>query len=243
MSREVALSEGAGLSVMDEFIARAIEDPKFDADKLTKLYELRQRDLGVNAEIAFNVAFAAAKKEMPHVKKRGIQDMGGKGKITFAKYEDMDAVVTPIEEKHGFVRSFRSRFDSGTLLQVCVLRHKQGHSEVSERPIVPDKGPGRNDVQAIGSGSSYAKRYLTKDLWDIITEDDRDDDGKRAGAITTDQADQLLTLCTKLDWTTPEARQPFLDWLKVRKVADIQKHDYIKAEAELLRRIKVLEGK
>lgn len=225
MSREVALSEGAGLSVMDEFIARAIEDPKFDADKLTKLYELRQRDIAVNAKVAFNVAFAAASLEMPTILKRGTISLGkdkdtgrDKGSIPFAKYEDLDRIIKPIERAHGFTRSFRSRPANSGVYIVLVLAHRAGHSEESERQLPPDPGPGRNALQAIGSADSYAKRYLTLGMWNIVTVG-ADDDGHTGGAgrlITKDQELRLRDLLLSTESDEPR----FLKWLKIATGAD-----------------------
>lgn len=221
-------------------IAKAAADPSFDADKLVKLYELNQRDMAWKAKIAFNRDFAAASEEMPRVKKNGVQDMGTKGKITFAKYEDLDEAIRPVEKKYGFVRSFRSRPVTGGIVEILCMKHRDGHEEESEMQLPPDAtGSGAmSGLKAMGSARSYGKRYLTKDYWNIITSEDKDDDGLRAGAIHQEQVDQLLTLCTQLGWTTPETRKPFLVWLKVAKIQEIQTYDYDKAEKELMRRLK-----
>ena len=94
-----------------------------------------------------------------------------------------------------------------------------------------------NGLKAMGSARSYGKRYLTKDYWNIITSDDKDDDGQAAGAITQEQVDTLLAMCTQLGWTTPEARKPMMDWLKIKRLDELQSYDYLKAFNELTRRI------
>jgi len=162
-------------------------DSRVDADKLGKLMELQERAEARDAEKQFNAAFAAAMLEMPRVAKRGKKDMGGKGTIMYATYDDVDAAVRPIETRHGFARSFATRSADKGYVMVLRLTHSAGHSITSERPCRPDPGPGRNEIQAEGSGESYSRRYLTLAVWNIVTVG-ADDDANSADPITEEQA-------------------------------------------------------
>jgi hypothetical protein len=173
-----------------EMIAAIARDPSIPIDRISALVGLQERMEEREAERLFNAAFRAASMEMPKIEKRGLIDMGGKGSMKFAKYEDVDKVVRAVEIKHGFTRSFLSEPCPGGILITCKLSHAAGHSERSTRQMPSDTGAGRNAMQAIGSASSYAKRYLTLDVWNIVT-GGADDDGNSADPITQEQMHDL----------------------------------------------------
>ena len=188
-------AEAPGTAVL-AVIARAAADPGTDVAKMGALLDLQERILAKASEMEFARDFAAASLEMPRVAKRGVIDMGAKGSIPFAKYEDLDRAIRPVELRYGFTRSFLTE-PSGQpgVVMTCKLTHRAGHSERSSRQMPPDPGPGRNAMQAIGSASSYAKRYLTLDIWNIITEG-ADDDAQSTDYITDEQAMQIRDLIT-----------------------------------------------
>lgn len=107
---------------------------------------------------------------------------------------------------------------------VCVLTHIGGHQITSECEVRPDEGPGRNATQAFGSGRSYAKRYLEKDVLNLITEGE-DDDGRASGAISKDQ---VLTIETMLKDAGADAafKKRLLTFAKAESISLIQAHDY-----------------
>ena len=208
-------------------------DSRVDADKLGKLMELQERAEARDAEKQFNAAFAAAMLEMPRVAKRGKKDMGGKGTIMYATYDDVDAAVRPIETRHGFARSFatRSSADKGYVM-VLRLTHSAGHSITSERPCRPDPGPGRNEIQAEGSGESYSRRYLTLAVWNIVAVG-ADDDANSADPITEDQSMKLREMLDGLNLTPPNLAR-FWKMAKSETIAGIQKRDYAEVHQKLM---------
>jgi hypothetical protein len=213
-----------------EIIARAAADPSVEVSKMGALLDLQERVMAKQAEIEFTRDFAAASAEMPRIVKRGVIDMGSKGKIPFAKYEDLDRAIRPIEQKYGFTRSFRTEAaQQPGVLMVAKLAHRSGHSETSTRWMPPDPGPGRNAMQALGSADSYAKRYLTIGLWNLITEG-ADDDGVSTGCITQDQADDirdLMTTCGMYDSTPDAQRSMAAFWEMLGLPADKRSPEHI----------------
>src|ERR1700734_777663 len=170
-----------------EMIAAIARDPSIPIDRISALIGVQERMEAREAEKAYNVDFAAAMMEMPKVAKRGAKKMGDKGTIMYATYEDVDAAIRPVETRHGFARSFSTRSAEGKSIMTLRLTHRAGHSTTSERACRPDPGPGRNDIQAEGSGESYSRRYLTLAVWNIVTVG-ADDDGNSADPITEQQA-------------------------------------------------------
>jgi hypothetical protein len=207
-------------------IAQLARDPATEVNKLATLLEMQYRFEERAAKVAFNRDFALAAMEMPRVVKDGVKDMGDKGAIPFAKYETLDAAIKPVETRYGFTRSFRSKPIAGGVVMVCVLAHCDGHAEDSEMQLPPDPGPGRNALQAIGSSHSYGRRYLTLNMWNIVTVG-ADDDGNRGGtAYVSDREVQIMRdLLDQCGMTTPQTRAGFLKVAKVSRLEDITMAD------------------
>lgn len=229
-----------------ELIGAIARDPAVDVARIDALISLKERMEARDAEKEFNRDFAAAMLEMPRVTKRGVKDMGGKGQIPYATYEDVDAAIRPVEVKHGFARSFLTRpADKPGCVMVLRLTHRAGHSITSERYCRPDPGPGRNDTQAEGSGESYGRRYLTLAIWNIVTVG-ADDDGDTADPISDEQAMKLHEMLDFLAMTPPQMGKfwAFVDPSgSVKTVESIQRRDYERVFGALKQRVKAQEEK
>ena len=225
-----------------EMIAAIARDPSIPIDRIAALIGLQERMEAREAEKQFNADFAAAMLEMPKVAKRGAKKMGDKGTIMYATYDDVDATVRPIESKHGFARSFATRRDDKGVVMTLRLTHRAGHSITSERPCRPDPGPGRNDIQAEGSGESYSRRYLTLAVWNIVTVG-ADDDANSADPITDEQA---MGLHEMLDYLAMEPSRLAKFWAfvggGVHRVEDIQRKDFDRVSSSLRTECRKKEG-
>jgi hypothetical protein len=210
-------------SVLEVIQALAVDD-RVSVEKLAGLMGLQERAEARNAEREFNIDLAAAMADMPSVRKDAVKDMGAKGSIPYASYEQLDRIIRPIERQHGFCRIFTTApLDKPGTLMTCKLLHRGGHSISSTRFQPPDPGPGRNDTQAIGSADSYARRYLTLAIWNIVTIG-ADDDGKSAGKsphITREQADTIESLIAELGMA-PAAVSAFLEIMEAKLVSEIK---------------------
>jgi len=181
-----------------EVIRELATDDRVSVDKLAGLMALQERAEAKQAEREFNSDLAMAMAEMPTISKDAVKDMGAKGAIPYASYEHLDRVIRPIELRWGFCRIFTTApLDKpGTLMTVKLL-HKGGHVISSTRFMPPDPGPGRNEIQAIGSAESYARRYLTLAIWNIVTVGG-DDDGNMTGYVTEAEARDIQSLISEL---------------------------------------------
>lgn len=223
-------------------IREVANNPQYNVAAMQALLEMKERLDARDAEKDFNRDFAAAMKEMPRVVKRGIKDMGQKGAIPYETYEDLDASIRPIESKYGFARSFSTRIsEKGTgVILVLTLTHRAGHSITSERYCPPDPGPGRNDTQAIGSGESYGRRYLTKSRWNIVTVGE-DDDAKTAENLSDKQYGKLVALVDSCQMDGEEHHR-FLKYVGVSKMEDIRPGDYDRTIAALRKKLQQKQG-
>ncbi len=219
--------EVATQPTMIDVIRELSRDESVKPEKLRELYELQLLAEAKEAEKQFNIDFAQAMSEMPTIGKDKVKGMGNdKAGIPYASYEKIDAIVRRIEFKYGFCRTFSTeRTDKAGSLMTVTLLHKGGHSIKSTRYLPPDQGPGRSgDATAQGSSDSYNKRYLTIGIWNLVTIG-ADDDGKRAEAITRDQADSMNSLISEIGMNSA-ARGMFFTIAGVNSVEEIPQYRY-----------------
>jgi hypothetical protein len=222
MSNEIAIHQP---TTALELIRELIVDDRVKPERIAALMDLQERAEARDAEKQFNIDLAAAMAEMPSIRKNAVKDMGTKGSIPYANYEQLDRIIRPIEQKYGFCRIFSTApLDKPGTLMTLKLLHRGGHSISSTRFQPPDPGPGRNETQAIGSADSYARRYLTLAIWNIVTIG-ADDDGKMSGAISEFQVNDMNSLISEIGMSAA-GREAFFRLADVKSVEEIQKHRY-----------------
>ncbi len=186
-------------------IAEAARNPETNIANLQALLQMQREVIADQAKIAFARALWRLKKDMPQIPKNGTIDLGTKGKIKFARWEDMAEAIQPLMDREGFTLSFdteeRAREGGGSVV-IGTLTHIDGHHTTARFSLPLDSGPGRNSLQAAGSTLSYGKRYVTELLLNIVRRGE-DDDARAAGIryITADQKNDLVALMqeTKTD--------------------------------------------
>jgi hypothetical protein len=189
-----------------EVISRASSDPNVDIDKLERLLAAQERIQAHNAKLAFIDAKIALRPELPAIDQRGriiIRDKNDSNKIiqetAFARFEDIHAAVMPILDDHGFDLAFRnSMAPDGKVRVTTVLSHRLGHSEETYFDLPHDSSGSKNAVQAVGSSTSYAKRYGMVSILNLRVAGE-DDDANTAippRAISVKEYDALCKLLT-----------------------------------------------
>lgn len=227
-----------------EVISRAARDPSVDVDKLERLMAMAERLEARNAKAAFLAALVKMKPELPVIDRKGRIEVRKKtasgerdGEIqqstAFAKWEDIDEKITPILERHGFVLTFRCGVaPDGKVTVTGVLGHQAGHTEETTMSLPHDSTGSKNAVQAVGSTTSYGKRYTATLLLNIRTKGE-DDDGRLGGmADTISQVlqDELSALIKE----TKSDERKFLDLLKVNALYEIPAVKFGVAKQRLL---------
>lgn len=158
----------AGAALMFERLAR---DPNVSVEKLERLMAMQERIMHVQAESAFNVAFAAMQADIPTIIERAHTD-----KTSYAPLEDIIEKVRPILSTHGFTLAFRTEWPTDKSVKVFgILTHRDGHARQSEFLSGADQTGSKNAIQALGSAVQYGRRYTTKDLLCIVTRGEDDD--------------------------------------------------------------------
>lgn len=170
-----------------EVIARAARDPNVDIDKMERLLAMQERVMERNAKVAFTEALKTMQPLLPVITERGkiiIRDKNDQKKIiqetSFARWEDINEAIRPLLNAHGFSLSFRTGMaPDGKVSVTAVLAHDAGHQEETTIHLPHDSSGSKNSVQAIGSSTSYGKRYTTMSLLNITSRGE-DDDGYAA---------------------------------------------------------------
>jgi hypothetical protein len=131
--------------IMD-VIARAASDPAVDVTKMQALLDMQRQLMADQARSEFDAAYGLAAAEMPRITKRGhieypaSKEGRQRASIPYAKWEDIDAAIKPIEQRHGFNRTFDTEFTSTGFMRVGTLHHRSGHSRSVRTPPLPTSG-------------------------------------------------------------------------------------------------------
>lgn len=196
---EVADFNGGLLAVIE----RAARDPAVDIDKMERLLAMQERVQERLAKQAFTEAKIAMRPELPEVTMKGhivIRDKNNANLIIqdtpFARFEDIHDAVMPTLTQHGFDLAFRNGLSpDGKVRVTTILSHVGGHSEETVFDLPHDSSGSKNSVQAVGSSTSYGKRYGVLSALNIKVAGE-DDDG--AAASYKDSKGEPLPR-TKLD--------------------------------------------
>ncbi|WP_036306117.1 ERF family protein [Methylopila sp. 73B] len=194
-STEVATtSESAAIL---SIIERAASNPAVDIDKMERLLEMQRQVRADNAKRAFSAGLAEMQPDLPRIAERG----KGHNDKRYALWEDVNEKIRPVLARHGFALTFRTGQGDGKISVTAVLTHREGHSEETTMFLPSDASGSKNPVQAVGSSTSYGKRYTALALLNITTGGE-DDDGKAAGVgdlISDEQLEDLRALVAKTD--------------------------------------------
>lgn len=156
-------------------ISRAASDPNTDVDKLERLMGLYERITDRSAKAEYSASLAEMQPKLPVVAERGSTDKG-----KYALWEDINDAIRPILAAHGFALSFRvGTATDGKMTVTGILSHKAGHQEETTMTLPLDTSGSKNAVQAVGSSTSYGKRYTALALLNITSRGE-DDDGNGA---------------------------------------------------------------
>jgi hypothetical protein len=215
-------------------ISRAASDPAVDIDKMERLMQMHERLTDRAARSAYAAALAEMQPKLPVVERKGKIVIHEKGatKIAaniiqstpYALWEDINEAIRPLLAEHGFALSFRVKKVEERVEVTGVLSHREGHSEETTLSLPMDITGSKNNVQAIGSSTSYGKRYTATALLNITTRGD-DDDGKSAGLGEVISEEQLLSLRKLIEDTGTDIAR-FCAYFKVDALPDLPASKY-----------------
>ncbi|MFG1399933.1 ERF family protein [Roseixanthobacter pseudopolyaromaticivorans] len=218
-------------------IMNAASNAAIDADKVERLMAMYRQIRADEARQAYLFALPLMQNELPMIDQNGrivIRDKGGERIIQetkYARWEDINEAIQPVLFRHGFGLSFRlSAAPDGKQIVTCVLSHRDGHQEETSITLMHDSTGSKNSVQAVGSTISYGQRYTARALTNFQSRarEDRDDDGKAAGAGETISAGQVDQLRLLIDETGSDIRR-FCAHFKIGALIDLPSGEFGRA--------------
>ena len=218
-----ALPAVSGAGSLMEAISAAAGNPAVDVDKLDRLMALYERIEGNRAKTEFDAALAEMQDELPIVEERGEIRIGQGKAQKYALWEDINEAIKPVLSRHGFALSFRTGRDDGAVVVTGILSHRSGHREETTMHLPLDTSGSKNNVQAVGSSTSYGKRYTAAALLNLTSRGE-DDDGVAGGAalISGRQLEEIKALIEETGADEPK----FLGYAKVDGLVDIQAKNF-----------------
>ena len=147
-------------------------------ETIEKLMDLAERWEAKEAKKEFNAALSAFQGECPSIRHDKNVNIPKGAKYTHASIGQLGRTVDPILAKYGLSKSWTpSQNDKGLIGITCTVKHAAGHETEATLYAPPDKGPGRNDLQAVKSTTTYLRRATAEMALGIVTGDE-DDDGR-----------------------------------------------------------------
>lgn len=229
-------NEAAALLSM---IGTLAKDPAVPVERMQQLFHLLKEIQTEDARKAFTAAFPLAQAEMEPVRKDAKSDKG-----KYATHLALDSAIRPAYTKHGFGVSFDSA-DSPLQDHVrllCILMHTSGYERTYHLDVPADgKGAKGNDVMtkthAVGSATTYGKRYLLGMVWNIAVHDRADDDGKAASDTGETVSDAQIAALQKLVAEIGGEEKAFLTYAKVESWDEIRARDFHRHHTALKKRL------
>lgn len=203
---------------MVKMMERLALNPDLPVEKLEKLLEMQLRVRELEAREAYAAALSRLQPNLPVIQERG--EVAGRYK--YALWEDVISVITPLLASEGFSLSFRTSSTVDSVTVTGVLTHSKGHHEETSLTLPLDSSGNKAPVQAIGSSTSYGKRYTAGALLNLRMGETDDDGGKPVERINEAQIAHVEQLIAETKSNLPQ----FLKWAKVKSLEEIPAKSY-----------------
>jgi hypothetical protein len=208
------------------------KDPNISLERVEQTFSFYQRIQADLARKSFDASFAAMQAEMPVIEKEG---HGHNGK--YGRWEDIVDQIKPVTSKYGFGISFKVSNEPNKITVRAILSHRDGHREETAFDLPADTSGGKNAIQAIGSSTSYGKRYTASALLNIVTRGE-DDDGNGG------PKQRKSSSAAKKDGTTErfnKIKQDFEAATSVEHLMSLKRHHWEEVETLPARWYELLE--
>lgn len=208
----------------DNLLALAVEKGA-DIDRLTKLMDLKERYDASNARKSFYMAMSEFQSMVPTIKKTSHVKFGNTNYM-FAPLGSIAEQIRDAMKVCGFSYRFEQSHQDGIEV-VCIVTHKDGHSEKTPMKAAADSSGNKNSIQAIGSTVTYLQRYTLISALGLTT---ADDDIDAQVAISTGNTLDVNQIKLIEDACRDQKRDlnKLLNWIGVKKTKDIPNKDWAK---------------
>lgn len=221
------LATGPVDTSMGGLIALAIRE-KSAIDVIERLTALKERQDAAEAKRAWHQAVLAFKQECPPiVKKNEVKDRSGGRMYKFASYDDIKAVTTPLERKHGIVTGFSYDTTTATSIKATLRVTVGNHTEefVGAVPVPTQAAGGINATQLMGQAQTYVRRYLYLAAFDLLVAGEDSDAMNLIETATPDQIGKIndaIEDCRKAgQWDEERSFKAVLRTYEIESLADL----------------------
>lgn len=229
---------------MLQAVMQAAMNPDLDPERIEKFLAMAKDLDQEKKRQEFNVAFAAAFSEISQIKISKNGEIyypgknGGAGSvIKFIRHDDLSRAIKPALAAHGLTATYSAEIVATPpkIVTVLTIIHANGYSREWRSIPLPmvDSGGGKNDVQGAGSVSTYGRRYVTIQAFDIVAEGADDDGtlGQGSPLITADQEIKISEILDALNDKESGKRASFMKWIraqyKVEKISELHQGDQL----------------
>nr|WMC99303.1 ERF family protein [Aminobacter aminovorans] len=194
-------------------------------ETLERLLALQERWEAGQARKAFDEAMAAAKADIPTIRKNRTVDFTSSKGRTHYRHEDLAEIaetVSPILSRHGLSYRFKTCNEPNQPIVVtCIVTHRMGYYEETTLCGPRDDSGNKNAIQQVGSTLTYLQRMTLKAALGLAASDD--DDGRKAEPqaepVTKAEVSKVLAL---IEETGTDIEQ-FCKYFGVSAVPEISK--------------------
>jgi hypothetical protein len=236
---------------MLEMIERGLN--KMSAEKMHAIMQTFREIQADERREKFHAAFARLHPNLPAVAKRGDLIIKNKEGVViqrskYALWEDVHRAVMPILASHEFMLTFKTEAaPDGKLRMTGVLGHG-GHEITSQYDLPIDTSGSKNNLQGVGSSTTYGERYLTVVMLNLRMEGE-DNDGQGApgaapgaGLIDDEQYKSILAKLDQLGKARDAGLAALLEWAHVETVQQLPASKYKQAMNALTKRAEGSRG-
>lgn len=216
-------------------------------ETLEKLLALQERWEANQGRKAFDEAMAAAKAEIPTIRKNRTVDFTSSKGRTHYKHEDLAEIaetVNPILSKFGLSYRFKTTNAPNEPITVtCIITHRMGYFEETTLSGPRDDSGNKNALQQVGSTLTYLQRMTLKAALGLAAAEDDDarSYGKTDQQLRTISEDQQIGLREALEASGAD-EQRFMKYWKLEKLSDMRAADFDAAMAMLKKRMEQAHG-
>ena len=135
-------------------------------DTVERLLAMRKQLRDEWAKQQFDNALASLQGEIPVIEKG---QRAGSGSFTY-NYAPLEFIISKVKDiiaKYGFSYTFDTA-QNGKLKVMCKVKHKAGHTEISEFELAIDTNARMNTSQQYGAALTYGKRYAFCNAFGIV---------------------------------------------------------------------------
>lgn len=222
-----------------EMLGRAIQSGA-SMETLEKLMALQERWEANQGRRAFDEAMAAAKAEIPVIRKNRTVDFTSSKGRTHYRHEDLAEIaetVNPILGKYGLSYRFKTtNAPNEPIVVTCIISHEKGYFEETTLSGPRDESGNKNALQQVGSTLTYLQRMTLKAALGLAAAED-DDGAKSDGApavITAEQRNELQELIEQSGSDVPT----FCEWAKIDSLPLLRADQFEKAKRAVEARIR-----